>query len=144
MIRNLPDAHGYSDSKGILSARRAIVQRLEDDGVPGIDVEDVYLGNGVSELIVMTLQALLNDGDEVLIPAPDYPLWTASVSLCGGTPVHYLCDEDDGWQPSLDDIESRSATGPAPSSSSTRTTRPAPSTRARCCRASSRSPAAGT
>jgi alanine-synthesizing transaminase len=107
MIRNLPEAHGYSDSKGILPARRAIVQRFEDNGVCGIDVEDVYLGNGVSELIVMTLQALLNDGDEVLIPTPDYPLWTASVSLCGGTPVHYLCDEDDGWQPSLDDIESK-------------------------------------
>src|SRR5690606_6943032 len=107
MIRNLPEAHGYSDSKGILPARRAIVQRFEDNGVSGVDVEDVYLGNGVSELIVMTLQALLNDGDEVLIPAPDYPLWTASVSLCGGTPVHYLCDENDGWQPSLDDIESK-------------------------------------
>ncbi len=109
MVRNLPEAHGYSDSKGILPARRAIVQRFEDNGVTGIDVEDVYLGNGVSELIVMTLppEALLNDGDEVLIPAPDYPLWTASVSLCGGTPVHYLCDEDDGWQPSLDDIESK-------------------------------------
>ncbi|WP_433335555.1 pyridoxal phosphate-dependent aminotransferase [Spirillospora sp. CA-294931] len=107
MIRNLPDAHGYSDSKGILPARRAIVQRYEDQGVTGLDVEDVYLGNGVSELIVMTLQALLDDGDEVLIPAPDYPLWTAAVSLCGGTPVHYLCDESADWAPSLDDIEAK-------------------------------------
>ncbi|WP_067490681.1 pyridoxal phosphate-dependent aminotransferase [Actinomadura hibisca] len=107
MIRTLPEAHGYSDSKGILPARRAVVQRYEQAGVPGLDVEDVYLGNGVSELIVMTLQALLDDGDEVLIPAPDYPLWTASVSLCGGTPVHYLCDEADDWQPSVADIEAK-------------------------------------
>ncbi|MFC6887140.1 MULTISPECIES: pyridoxal phosphate-dependent aminotransferase [Actinomadura] len=107
MIRNLPDAHGYSDSKGLLSARRAIVQRYEAQGVTGLDVEDVYLGNGVSELIVMTLQALLNNGDQVLIPAPDYPLWTASVSLCGGEPVHYLCDESADWAPDLDDIESK-------------------------------------
>ncbi|MDL4775185.1 pyridoxal phosphate-dependent aminotransferase [Actinomadura xylanilytica] len=107
MIRNLPEAHGYSDSKGILPARRAIVQRYEGQGVTGLDVEDVYLGNGVSELIVMTLQALLNDGDQVLIPAPDYPLWTASASLCGGTPVHYLCDEQAGWAPDLDDIEAK-------------------------------------
>ncbi|MGI5164181.1 pyridoxal phosphate-dependent aminotransferase [Spirillospora sp. CA-253888] len=107
MIRTLPEAHGYSDSKGILPARRAVVQRYEREGVTGLDVEDVYLGNGVSELIVMTLQALLDDGDEVLIPAPDYPLWTASVSLCGGTPVHYLCDEADDWQPSVADIEAK-------------------------------------
>ncbi|MBW8487605.1 pyridoxal phosphate-dependent aminotransferase [Actinomadura parmotrematis] len=107
MIRNLPEAHGYSDSKGILPARRAVVQRCEEQGIAGVDVEDVYLGNGVSELIVMTLQALLDNGDEVLIPAPDYPLWTASVSLCGGTPVHYLCDEDDGWQPDLADMEAK-------------------------------------
>ncbi|MQY08401.1 putative aspartate aminotransferase [Actinomadura sp. RB68] len=107
MIRNLPDAHGYSDSKGILPARRAVVQRYQDQGIAGVDVEDVYLGNGVSELIVMTLQALLNDGDQVLIPAPDYPLWTAAASLCGGTPVHYLCDEQNGWQPSVEDIEAK-------------------------------------
>ncbi|MEV5748496.1 pyridoxal phosphate-dependent aminotransferase [Actinoallomurus sp. NPDC052308] len=107
VIRNLPAAHGYSDSKGILSARRAVVQHYEQQGFPGVGVEDVYLGNGVSELIVMALQALLNNGDEVLIPAPDYPLWTASVSLCGGTPVHYLCDEEQGWMPDLADVEAK-------------------------------------
>ncbi|ACY97141.1 MULTISPECIES: pyridoxal phosphate-dependent aminotransferase [Thermomonospora] len=107
VIRNLPEAHGYSDSKGILSARRAIVQHYEERGFEGLDVEDVYLGNGVSELITMTLQALLNNGDEVLIPAPDYPLWTASVCLGGGTPVHYLCDEQAGWAPDLDDVEAK-------------------------------------
>ncbi|KAB2346350.1 pyridoxal phosphate-dependent aminotransferase [Actinomadura rudentiformis] len=108
MIRNLPEAHGYSDSKGILSARRAVVQRYEDEhGLTGVDIEDVYLGNGVSELIVMTLQALLNNGDEVLIPAPDYPLWTAATCLGGGTPVHYLCDELADWAPSVTDIESK-------------------------------------
>ncbi|GAA3229881.1 pyridoxal phosphate-dependent aminotransferase [Actinocorallia longicatena] len=107
VIRNLSQAHGYSDSKGLLSARRAVVQHYESQGLTGIDVEDVYLGNGVSELIVMTLQALLDNGDEVLIPAPDYPLWTASVALGGGTPVHYLCDEGAGWQPSLEDIEAK-------------------------------------
>ncbi|GAA4073546.1 pyridoxal phosphate-dependent aminotransferase [Actinomadura miaoliensis] len=108
MIRNLPEAHGYSDSKGILPARRAVVQRYQEQhGIAGLDVEDVYLGNGVSELIVMTLQALLDNGDQVLIPAPDYPLWTAAVSLCGGTPVHYTCDEAAGWNPDPDDIEAK-------------------------------------
>jgi alanine-synthesizing transaminase len=107
VIRNLPEAHGYSDSKGILAARRAVVQHYEQQGIAGLDVEDVYLGNGVSELIVMSLQALLNNGDEVLIPAPDYPLWTASVSLGGGTPVHYTCDEAQDWNPDLDDIASK-------------------------------------
>ncbi|WP_018658581.1 pyridoxal phosphate-dependent aminotransferase [Actinomadura flavalba] len=107
IVRNLPDAHGYSDSKGILPARRAVVQRCEETGVTGVDVEDVYLGNGVSELIVMTLQGLLNNGDEVLIPAPDYPLWTAATSLCGGRPVHYLCDEQARWAPDLADMEAK-------------------------------------
>jgi alanine-synthesizing transaminase len=107
VIRNLPVAHGYSDSKGILSARRSVVQHYEQQGFPGVGVEDVYLGNGVSELIVMALQGLLNNGDEVLIPAPDYPLWTAAVSLCGGTPVHYLCEEAQGWMPDLADIEAK-------------------------------------
>ncbi|GAB3966193.1 pyridoxal phosphate-dependent aminotransferase [Actinoallomurus acanthiterrae] len=107
VIRNLPVAHGYSDSKGILSARRSVVQHYEQQGFPGLDVEDVYLGNGVSELIVMAMQALLNNGDEVLIPAPDYPLWTAAVSLGGGTPVHYLCDEQQGWMPDLADLEAK-------------------------------------
>jgi alanine-synthesizing transaminase len=103
MIQALPYAQGYSDSKGILPARRAVVTRYEL--VDGFD--DVYLGNGVSELITLTLQALLDNGDQVLIPAPDYPLWTASTSLAGGTPVHYLCDETQGWQPDIADIESK-------------------------------------
>jgi len=107
VVHNLSQAHGYSDSKGLLSARRAVVQHYEGQGFRGLDVEDVFLGNGVSELIVMTMQALLNDGDEVLIPAPDYPLWTAAVSLSGGRPVHYLCDEENGWQPSLEDMEEK-------------------------------------
>ncbi len=108
MIAALPYAQGYSESKGILSARRAIVTRYElVPGFPYLDVEDVYLGNGVSELITITMQALLNDGDEVLIPAPDYPLWTAMTSLSGGTPVHYLCDEASGWEPDLEDLESK-------------------------------------
>ncbi len=108
MIAAVPTAHGYSDSRGILSARRAIINRYEQvPGFPHIDPDDVYLGNGVSELITMTMQALLNEGDEVLIPAPDYPLWTAMTSLSGGTPVHYLCDENNGWNPDLEDIRSK-------------------------------------
>lgn len=108
MIQALPNAQGYSDSKGILSARRAVVTRYElVDGFPRFDVDSVFLGNGVSELITMTLQALLDNGDQVLIPAPDYPLWTASTSLAGGTPVHYLCDETNGWQPDIADLESK-------------------------------------
>ncbi|ATA29802.1 aspartate aminotransferase [Mycobacterium lepraemurium] len=108
MIQALPYAQGYSDSEGILPARRAVVTRYElVDGFPRFDVDDVYLGNGVSELITMTLQALLDNGDEVLIPSPDYPLWTASTSLAGGTPVHYLCDETQGWQPDIADLESK-------------------------------------
>ena len=104
----LPDAAGYSESRGIASARRSIVSRYElVDGFPEIDVDDVYLGNGVSELIIMTMQALLDDGDEVLVPAPDYPLWTAAVSLAGGAAVHYRCDETDGWNPDLADIEAQ-------------------------------------
>ena len=108
MIQALPNAQGYSDSKGILSARRAVVTRYElVDGFPRFDVDSVFLGNGVSELITMTLQALLDNGDEVLIPAPDYPLWTAATALAGGTPMHYLCDETNGWQPDLADLESK-------------------------------------
>src|ERR687889_307213 len=94
------------DIRGLVSARRAVVQYHQAKGVEGIDVDDVYLGNGVSELIVMALQALLEDGDEVLIPSPDYPLWTAAVALAGGRPVHYRCDESQGWQPDLDDVAS--------------------------------------
>ena len=108
MIQALPNAQGYSDSKGILSARRAVVTRYElVEGFPRFDVDAVFLGNGVSELITMTLQSLLDNGEQVLIPAPDYPLWTASTALAGGTPVHYLCDETDGWQPDLADMESK-------------------------------------
>ena len=108
MIAALPTAQGYSTSKGIIPARRAVVTRYElVEGFPDFDVEDVFLGNGVSELITMTMQALLNDGDEVLIPAPDYPLWTAACSLSGGKPVHYLCDEEDDWNPSIEDIRSK-------------------------------------
>jgi len=108
MIQALPYAQGYSDSKGILSARRAVVTRYElVKGFPRFDVDSVFLGNGVSELITMTLQALLDNGDQVLIPAPDYPLWTASTSLAGGTPVHYLCDETNEWQPDIADLESK-------------------------------------
>jgi alanine-synthesizing transaminase len=107
VILNLPAAHGYGDSKGLLSARRAVVQYYQQKQVYGVDIEDVYLGNGVSELIVMSLQALLDNGDEVLIPAPDYPLWTASVSLSGGRPVHYVCDESNGWMPDVEDIAAK-------------------------------------
>lgn len=107
VIRNLGEAQGYSHSKGIFAARKAIMQRCQLQGVPGVDVEDIILGNGVSELIVMAMQALLNPGDEILVPAPDYPLWTAAVTLAGGKPVHYRCDEADGWQPDLADIEAK-------------------------------------
>ena len=106
VIRNLPTAQGYSDSQGLLSARTAIVHHYQTKGLSP-DVDDIWLGNGVSELITMSLQAMLDNGDEVLIPAPDYPLWTASTSLAGGRPVHYLCDEDSGWLPDLDDIRSK-------------------------------------
>jgi alanine-synthesizing transaminase len=108
MIEAMPNAHGYSDSRGIMSARRAVVSRYEEiPDFPPFDPDDVYLGNGVSELITMTMQALLDEGDEVLIPAPDYPLWTAMTSLGGGTPVHYRCDEASGWQPDLEDIRGK-------------------------------------
>ena len=108
MIEAVPHAHGYSDSRGIISARRAVVYRYEQDPTfPPFGPDDVYLGNGVSELITMVMQALLDEGDEVLIPAPDYPLWTAMTSLGGGTPVHYLADEQNGWQPDLEDIRAK-------------------------------------
>jgi alanine-synthesizing transaminase len=108
MLAALPTAHGYSESKGIVTARRAVVSRYEEiEGFPRFDPDDVFLGNGVSELITMVMQALLDEDDEVLIPAPDYPLWTAMTSLAGGTPVHYVCDEDNGWQPDLEDIRSK-------------------------------------
>ncbi|MFE6050231.1 pyridoxal phosphate-dependent aminotransferase [Kitasatospora sp. NPDC056446] len=107
ILRNLSNAHGYGDSKGLLSARRAVVMHYEDRGLHGLSVDDVFLGNGVSELIQLAMTALLDDGDEVLVPAPDYPLWTASVSLAGGTAVHYRCDEQSEWYPDLADIESK-------------------------------------
>ncbi|CZF77388.1 MULTISPECIES: pyridoxal phosphate-dependent aminotransferase [Grimontia] len=107
VIRNLPTSQGYCDSKGIYSARKAVVQHYQKRGMLDLDVEDVYLGNGVSELIVMAMQALLNGGDELLVPSPDYPLWTAAVSLSGGKPVHYMCDEESDWYPDLDDIKAK-------------------------------------
>jgi alanine-synthesizing transaminase len=107
VIRNLPDAAGYCDSKGLFSARKAIMHETQRVGIKGVQIEDIYIGNGVSELIVMTMQALLDIGDEVLLPAPDYPLWTAGVTLAGGTPRHYLCDEGAGWLPDLNDIKSK-------------------------------------
>src|SRR4051794_20061387 len=107
VILNLPTAHGYGDSKGLLSARRAVVQHYQGKGLESVDIEDVYLGNGVSELIVMSLQALLDNGDEVLVPAPDYPLWTAAASLAGGRAVHYLCDEGADWMPDLADLAAK-------------------------------------
>ncbi|MFE5587616.1 pyridoxal phosphate-dependent aminotransferase [Kitasatospora sp. NPDC056531] len=107
IIRNLPRAHGYSDSRGILPARRAVVQYYQQRGVQGVGVNDVYLGNGASELIQMAVTALVDDGDEVLVPMPDYPLWTASVRLAGGKAVHYLCDEEAEWYPDLDDIAAK-------------------------------------
>jgi len=105
---NLPEATGYSDSQGIFSARKAVLQYYQSKGLlSAVDVRDVYLGNGVSELIVMTMQALMNDGDEVLIPMPDYPLWTAATNLSGGTAVHYRCNEEDNWHPDIEDIKSK-------------------------------------
>ena len=107
VMRNLPTAQGYCDSKGLYSARKAIMQECQRKGIAGVGVEDVFIGNGVSELIVMAMQALLNDGDEVLIPAPDYPLWTAAANLSGGHPVHYLCDEAADWSPDIADIRDK-------------------------------------
>jgi alanine-synthesizing transaminase len=107
VVRNLASAQGYSDSKGLPAARAAVSAYAAGKGIPHVRAEDVYLGNGVSELIMMSLQALLNDGDEVLLPAPDYPLWTGVVSLCGGRPVHYRCDESAGWIPDLTDVARR-------------------------------------
>ena len=105
MIRNLPSAGGYTDSKGLFAPRKAVVHYCQQKRIAGVSVDDVYLGNGASELITMSMNALLNAGDEILVPAPDYPLWTASVSLSGGTPVHYLCDEGADWTPDLADME---------------------------------------
>ena len=107
MQSSLRNAEGYSDSKGIFSARKAIMQYCQLKGIPNVGMDDIYIGNGVSEMITMTMQGLLDDGDEILIPAPDYPLWTAAANLAGGHPVHYICDEKADWMPDLDDIESK-------------------------------------
>ncbi|MAZ69272.1 pyridoxal phosphate-dependent aminotransferase [Porticoccus sp.] len=104
VIHNLAKAQGYCHSKGIYSARKAVMQRCQLIGIPNVDIDDIFLGNGVSELIVMAMQALLNNGDEILVPVPDYPLWTAAVNLAGGKAVHYLCDEANEWQPDIEDI----------------------------------------
>ncbi len=107
VIRNLPGSAGYGDSKGIFSGRKAIMHYAQQKQIKGVALEDIYIGNGASELIIMSMQALLDNGDEVLIPSPDYPLWTAAVSLAGGKPVHYLCDEANGWAPDLEDMRSK-------------------------------------
>lgn len=107
IIHNMSEASGYSDSKGMFAARKAIMHYTQEKNIQGVQVDDIYIGNGVSELIVMAMNALLNAGDEVLVPAPDYPLWTAAVSLSGGTAKHYLCDESNGWLPDLDDIRAK-------------------------------------
>lgn len=107
MIRNLPNSAGYTDSKGIFAARKAVMHETQHQGIKGVTLEDIYLGNGASELISMATNALLDNGDEMLLPAPDYPLWTAATSLSGGTPVHYMCDEANGWMPSMADIRAK-------------------------------------
>lgn len=107
VIRNMRDASGYSDSLGLFAPRKSIMHYCQEKGIKGVTVEDIFLGNGVSELIVMAMQGLLNNGDQVLVPMPDYPLWTAAVSLSGGMPVHYVCDEANEWYPDLNDIRSK-------------------------------------
>lgn len=107
MIYNVPESQGYSDSRGLFSGRKAVMQYCQQKGIANVEIDDVYLGNGASELIVMSMQALINNADEVLIPAPDYPLWTAAVSLSGGSPIHYLCDESSDWYPDIDDIKAK-------------------------------------
>jgi len=107
MIRNLPNSAGYSDSKGIFAARKAVMHETQKQGIAGVTLDDIYLGNGASELITMATNALLDNGDELLLPMPDYPLWTAATSLSGGRPVHYLCDAANGWMPDLDDIRAK-------------------------------------
>jgi alanine-synthesizing transaminase len=107
VIRNMDQASGYTDSKGLFAARKAIMHYTQQKKIAGVDIDDIIIGNGVSELIVMSMQALLNNGDQILVPMPDYPLWTAAVTLAGGSPRHYLCDEQSGWLPDLDDIEAK-------------------------------------
>ena len=107
MVHHLPDSQGYSDSRGIRPARTAVAQYYQSRGLRDVKVDDIFIGNGVSELITMVLQAFTDNGNEILVPAPDYPLWTGAVTLCGGTPVHYRCDEENGWNPDLEDIEAK-------------------------------------
>ena len=107
MARDLPNTEGYSDSKGKVGAREAIVNYCKEKQIPNVDIDDVYTGNGVSELITLSMQGLLDDGDEMLVPSPDYPLWTASITLAGGTAVHYICDEQSNWYPDIEDIRSK-------------------------------------
>lgn len=107
VIKNLPLSQGYCDSKGLFSARKSVMQHYQAKGLLSLDTDDIYIGNGVSELIVMSMQGLLNNGDEILIPAPDYPLWTAAANLSGGKAVHYICDEESDWFPDIDDIKSK-------------------------------------
>jgi len=107
VILNIPFADGYSDSKGIFPARKAVMHYCQQKGIPNVQINDIYLGNGVSELILLAMEALLDDGDEILLPMPDYPLWTAAVNLSGGKAVHYMCDEESDWYPDLKDIESK-------------------------------------
>jgi alanine-synthesizing transaminase len=107
MIRNMSNASGYTDSKGLFAPRKSIMHYTQQKNIQGVEIDDIYLGNGASELIVMSMNALLDSGDEVLVPSPDYPLWTAAVSLSGGKPVHYVCDEQAGWQPDIDDIKKK-------------------------------------
>lgn len=128
----MPLAQGYVESKGLFSARKAVMHYCQQRGIDKVDIDDIYLGNGVSEMIVMSMQAMLNTGDEVLIPAPDYPLWTAAVTLSSGKPVHYRCDEQQDWFPDIDDIRKKSPAAPGLSCLSTPTTPPAPCTPANC------------
>ena len=107
MIRNMHGAAGYTDSKGMFAPRKAVMHYTQEKNITGVTIDDIYLGNGASELIVMSMQGLLNNGDEVLVPAPDYPLWTAAVSLAGGAPRHYICDEGAGWMPDIADMRSK-------------------------------------
>ena len=107
MIINLSNTQGYSDSKGLFQARKAVMQYCQQKGIGGVDINDIFIGNGVSEVVVMALQALLDSGDEILVPSPDFPLWTAAVNLSGGTAVHYICDEESLWYPDIDDIKSK-------------------------------------
>ena len=107
MILNMPFADGYSDSKGIFPARKAVMHYCQEKKIEGVQINDIYLGNGVSDLILLSMEAFLDDGDEILVPSPDYPLWTAAIRLAGGRPVHYLCDEESGWMPDLADMEAK-------------------------------------